>query len=504
MVSDGNRMTSPESLLESREWRGVWWLPEDPGTSVSGILTYTPWLGLKLELIGAFEDRIWENVADAMLQSVQRRETFPVIHGTCEGQPMTLMNVSPSGRQQYRTMLDAGYSEQNLDVADAIFGAHVASSSETTFSAFSCSIENLHVFAGAQSTSAEMRIDSATMRPTGEASIAIQTPKPVEVSLPWGTVTLRHLVTMPTQVDAYESRKVETNHSASLEFLPAEPFALDRVWGEIYTAQDLLALALDCGPALSWVSGHVSEQAEGGHVQGGPASRRVWLFRNARGLPDRNRRLSPSGHGAFDATELPLEEVLPRWWEVVERFQAACHMVLGSRYVEDHYLESMVVVAVASAEAFHRQLPDAKPPFSRDDNLRRLSKAFDTLDAETAKWLRSIVPGGFSLAQRLDALAARLPAQTASRLLPNPKAWVKAAKESRNGLMHAGRDEGGCDRLVATLEVTRAVVTVNLLVELGLSDQQLVNALDNAKGLRSASRQAQMHFPTPAQASAAR
>jgi hypothetical protein len=48
----------PVNLRDQGEWAGLWWLPDEPDHQIPGTLRYTIDDGLRLTLIGAFEDRI--------------------------------------------------------------------------------------------------------------------------------------------------------------------------------------------------------------------------------------------------------------------------------------------------------------------------------------------------------------------------------------------------------------------------------------------------------------
>ena len=120
-------------------------------------------------------------------------------------------------------------------------------------------------------------------------------------------------------------------------------------------------------------------------------------------------------------------------------------------------------------------------------------------------WIRNVIPRGHSLRQRLDSLADRIPAEVRLKLLPDSEAWAKAAVRARNDLSHTGMATGGVDRLYAVIRVTQAVVTVNLLAELGLVEERLLKAVSHNRELRHACELAAKHFsaqPAPGMSTA--
>jgi hypothetical protein len=223
-------------------------------------------------------------------------------------------------------------------------------------------------------------------------------------------------------------------------------------------------------------------------------AREVDVYTRRRGEGDPNAKAADARTMVFTLDDLAFTDAVSRWWQVHEKFRASCNMIVGGRYVADHYVETMLIVAVAAAESFHRDLEE-KPATTREENLERLRPALDALEVADRKWLESFVPSGFSLGQRLERLAQRLPEPCRTRLLPNPVAWAAAAKRARHNLSHSGKSSEDATKLYATVQVTRAVVLLNILLELGLSEARLLKALSDNGELSHACSLATTHFP---------
>ena len=74
-----------------------------------------------------------------------------------------------------------------------------------------------------------------------------------------------------------------------------------------------------------------------------------------------------------------------------------------------------------------------------------------------------------NLRDRLHALAARPDQEAIAELLPDVDHWAKRTTRARNDLVHEGRTPNhSIGELVAVVEMTTAVVTLNVLHELGL------------------------------------
>ena len=109
-------------------------------------------------------------------------------------------------------------------------------------------------------------------------------------------------------------------------------------------------------------------------------------------------------------------------------------------------------------------------------------------------WIRNVIPLGHSLRQRLNLLAGRIPTSCRERLLPDADEWAKATTRARNDLSHSGRSAADVERLYAVVRVTRAVVLVNILIELGLGEDRLLKAVTDNQELAGACQLASKHF----------
>jgi hypothetical protein len=98
-----------------------------------------------------------------------------------------------------------------------------------------------------------------------------------------------------------------------------------------------------------------------------------------------------------------------------------------------------------------------------------------------------------SLKQRLLELAER-PGKFMKNLVPDPVEWARVAGRARNDLAHRGDAGEDYEQLHAVVEVTAAVVVMNLLCEVGVPERRLARALDEHAEFRRAAELARRHF----------
>ena len=69
----------PLNLDEAVELAGLWWLPDEPGKRIPGILRYDGEGSSSLSLIGAFEDRFFSTLAPGVMDELEGTRTWDVI-----------------------------------------------------------------------------------------------------------------------------------------------------------------------------------------------------------------------------------------------------------------------------------------------------------------------------------------------------------------------------------------------------------------------------------------
>lgn len=128
-------------------------------------------------------------------------------------------------------------------------------------------------------------------------------------------------------------------------------------------------------------------------------------------------------------------------------------------------------MAVSAAEALHRQM-QTDPPMS-DEELKALrGKASDAVPAERRQWVLVRLWNEPTLKERLLYLASLPDPEAVDALMPDRDRWAVRSKNARNDLVHRTTKKGRpliTDEMYAVVEVTRALLTLVLIAQVGLS-----------------------------------
>lgn len=482
-------------LHEERTWRGHWWLPDDPSDTHAGFLTFRPEAGVELVLMGGFDDEVRRRIGPGAWAVMAEAKDFPVIHGFAGGKAVTLITARAAGSKTYGMgLVGAGPDEQTIKAQTALVGVHLDSPDQVIFTKADFSVEDAWLWSAESAITVRMQWNETSDRPAEEAGIRLKPLPEQHAQVEGAKISLAHRLTGPT-IDAMRGgSRGRVEHRTVFSIEPYTQASLNMLMADIARIQSLLALATGRGPALLWLTAYLPRTEISEEFSENSHSRKVDVYTRYRGEGDPNVDAVDSHNLVFSLNDVPFADIVTKWWGVQQQFRAACNMIVGARYMTDHYIETMLIAAVSAAESFHRDLKE-EPLVSRAAAEKRLQPALDALSEDDRKWLKSFIPIGFSLGQRLESLARRLPQPCRDRLLPKPSSWIHAAKRARHDLSHAGRTGDDIRKLNAIVKVTRAVVLVNILLELGLSEERLLQALSRNGELSSACRLSAKYFP---------
>lgn len=426
-------------------------------------------------------------------------QTWPMVLGESDGKYISLLDTHVLSAQSNLFSGTDAPSKLDLGANMALVGCHLEDPEEAAFVAAIVEVENLTAWSQRSSIEIKVTHEQETQRFGG--SIEMERLDPLVAIAGPLEIKLHQLSWLPHYEKTRSETKARVRERVSMEFASAEPRPMTEWMGLANAAADLMSLS-----ALRAC---------------GLISMRVYLpptpERFSEGHPRRNLRhevevyvrrvktSEPDAPATTDmvllATDLPFEELMPRWLEVHDRFAAARAMILGLRYVTGGYVETRVVTAVAAAEAMHRAL-NLGPRIPEDEFNELRGLLMMAVPKERKPWLSDILGRNEpTLKQRLLSLVAR-PGSIMHELVPDPETWAQRAGQARNTLAHEGAAGAHTfEDLYAIIEVTAAVVVINMLFELGVPEDGLRLAIERSQVLSRAADLAREHLtPTPSKA----
>lgn len=486
----------PLNLDGAGEWAGLWWLPDDPDERVPGVLRYDAEDGLSLSLIGAFEDRIMSNSAPGVAVVHEGRRTWDVIHGAAEQREVTLFGCVPTGVKRTESAWAKSPDKQTVTMETAIIGTHVRGEEDAVFSVAEVSVEDLGNWAASSVFEGLLGVSDSKLDGTGSISV-----KPVDtqsVVVDGTEYQLVHMHTLPF----FDERKGGTigrmADKVSIRVAPARPFPLSAALTAANLVQDLIALAMHRAAGVIWLRLEVAGTESA--LPNGQLLPRRWadVLYSPAALGKHDAKAVDQRRVFFTCDSLPFEEVVPRWCKVHGHLQAATNMILGLRYAPARFVENNLLTAVGAAEVLHRNLRIDEKPFPKVEFTAMREAMLAHVPDEHRERFKGAIRNDPTLRDRLHGLAARPDQEAIALLVPDVAQWAKRAARARNDLAHEGKTPNhSFEELIAIVEVTTAIVILNVLHELGLPAERQREIVQEHPQLRVTSRTARDWLMAP-------
>jgi hypothetical protein len=188
----------------------------------------------------------------------------------------------------------------------------------------------------------------------------------------------------------------------------------------------------------------------------------------------------------FTLRDMQFSNLLPSWLAVSRQLSPAPEMIFGLHYISRAYSENRLITAVAAAEALHRRLLPENTYVSDMEFEQIRSAILDAIPEAHHEWLNARLWNEPTLKQRLMQLVERLGTELVEPFMPRPNRWANAAKDARNTLVHrfpVSSPPTGVDMYLLA-RMTTAVLTLNLLNEIGVPRDQLRKIVRNHETFR--------------------
>jgi hypothetical protein len=418
--------------------------------------------------------------------------SWPVIWGVAENREITLLDCLPLSSTSHRFGLD-GPDKQTISALIALVGVHLDDSKKEVFTSSLVSVENLTRWANSSVFNATIGLKDERL--DGRGTISVEPVAEPTVVVDGTTITLAHEHTLPHLEESRGQTVGRMKDTVFVRFQPEYPISLGTARDLAKVTQDLVSLATHRASAIVWLRLRIPPR-EREYPEGYPLNDRevaVYFQDTVRG--DADAKAVEHHAMLFSCRHIPFEEIMPRWWRVRGRFLAASNMVLGLRYAPARYVEGNLLTAVGAAEVMHRALDIEQTRMPRPDFDALRAALMENTPKKHRSWVKGAIRNDPTLRERLVALAAHPDSEAMENLILNVDQWAKVATQARNDLAHTGQTpRQSVDELIAVVQVTAAVVLMNLLQALGLPAERQREIINDHPELRHTARQAREHL----------
>jgi len=455
-------------MIEEREFRGYWWLPENSDEKVGGIASFSPSDGVFLELFSALNEDPEYSGSDNVF-----RPDF--IHGiTTEGEKVTLANCIRGG---YSLSSSQGteVTSSKYQAISLLSGAHFTE--QVSFDRFRVQFPLLTKWSGITGINY-----SGSVLEGGEVSagdtfeVTYEFPESITADL--DDVELKLIFNADFNMGRVGG--VSIDEKAYLDIIPDSgqiSYEESTDYSEIL--QDFITLATGKEVQASMMVGRLEQDEQPGNTD-------VEIFFSTGSdlkLPD---SLHPrkANFVLSDIVE-DFSEVMNNWFEHYEELEPVYNLYFSVQYNSEMYLQNQFLSLTQAIETYHRR--EIGGQYLSDDDFEefyeelcenipgRFDESFrDHLEQGTFKYANE-----YSLRKRLSQLVSEQ--ENILKELPmDVEASVNEIVNTRNYLTHY--DEGisprvDTDELHPLILRLRAILETVLLSNLGIPEDQIVERL---------------------------
>ncbi len=469
-------MSDPLNLDGSYEWSGHWWLPGNPDNKVDGALRYDKHKGLELSLIGGFDDRSIERSSHNVTTIRACTQEWDVIFGNAEDCKITLIDGAPR-YTPHRVCYESIKLEKQIIVAEiALVGAHVNSENEPKFSIGQVSVENL----GSWAVSSRPFCDSDVF------GVRVKSDSGEEFAL--GRYPSDFVDDGKPGMDVNS-----ITNAVYMQFSSPIPYSLGSAISRVQSIQSLITFAAHRAAGVIWLRLKTMNLASS--FQSDKAALTVDVIYPPNIVGNSKAEDVERRHMLLACDSAIFERVILGWLDVCESLLPATNLLLVFHYASDRYIESLILMAVGAAEALHQSLGIDELPMPKEVFGEIRENMLTQAPKDLRPRFKSMIQNRMTLRERLLALAARPDQQAVSKIVLDVELWAKKAVRARNELAHtAATKNHSLEELFAIVEVTRAVVTLNILHELGVSPERQREIVERNRWMRGVVKQSKHWF----------
>lgn len=466
-MADYPREVGCKGAAMTRSWKGLWWRPEAPDNLQAGELIEQPNGGSLLSLIGGFDLSIKTPIPGGGVTIEEGTEQIPMLLGRSGSTYITLVDV------RLRSSRGGSFwtpDEQILAPVTALVGVALDEVDDAIFHTEHLRQENLlpwlnlgglqlsGTIGGSTSTATVTRTEALTAQEDGWTITACT------MSGGFHVAHLQDATSLTADVRAFLSIR-------SPAPLPYNGFS------EVsHAITDLLTLA-GAGP-----SGLLSRSLDSPLPPTAPSVRGgIANDANAEVLASRIFQAHPAdpvtSRYLFTCADLPFNILIERWLPLRRQIADAANILFGTLYGPPTYTEMRLLSMGIAAETLHHALFPEQLGMPTERFKALECAALEGLAKPDRAWLHPRLRNEPTYVERVLQLT-ELPDQTAIDLLmPDRTAWAKQLRDARNGMAHRARPSVSYNTLFELAEVSRYLLYLVLMQQLGLPGEVQQRAL---------------------------
>jgi hypothetical protein len=451
------------NLFEDFEYKGFWWLPEQPENKVPGSLSYKCGDIMTLELLGSLQN--------TTLRGSHEGSSNPdTILGIAEGKRLCTLNGILHTKSRFNK--SSGIFRSTYIIERLLEGKHFSSSADIKFSSISINYTSLEEWITHIPFNEDIQEDETSRIIKTTASH--EYPHSVfEADVPSLNCKIKASLEISSSVD---TRVLEWESTGYIQIVPTTASDYEwfrRVLGDL---RNLLTLFMNA-PTYPKLIKAAGDEVE---ISPGIISKETIYIYYVQSIKSIERDIHPAEMLLiFPAVEQSICQILELWFSKAELLRPVYTLFFGSMYFGEMYDRFHFLNLIQAVESFHRDMRTGR--YTTREQFNKIRKSLiDAIPSDVAgdfrQSLESRIAFGneYSLRTRIRLLFQELEEKTAKLLTRDVEVFISKLVATRNYFTHYTRSlkrkalTG--DDLHYVNRKLQVLLIILLLKEVGLSE----------------------------------
>ena len=449
--------------MESFEYAGFWWLPDNPKKQISGTLKFNFREGITLDLVGSFKE----------MQDLGKSLEPKIILGfTSNGKKITLYNCY----EIHSHMSLPGFLSTSFIASVAFVGHHFEKEESILFNSLSLNYSHLEEWT--RITGFQMRMVTDTSDHLVKHEVSYVFPEKVETKV--NDIKISFDYNFSDSGDRIKEYKLEQTTFIKIE--PPTPLHFNDYLSNIcYHLQNFLSLGAGKAIYPLIIKGkneNCKIELEAGRI----TYNDIDVYYPIKNFLDTSKKLHPlDTFFFFGDIKDNFEAYLNNWFKRSEVIQPVYDLYFATMYSPKMYLQYEFLALTQALEAYHRRVHKGEYITEKDYpgicNILTnaipitLDEDFKTALKERMKYLNE-----FSLRKRLKETLDKL-GDVVNFLIPNQENFIDDIVNTRNFLTHYDKSLEGKEKkgqeLYNLIERMKFVLEICFLIEMGMPGDKI-------------------------------
>jgi hypothetical protein len=443
--------------MKSFESKGIWWLPDNKESYITGILKFNPEDGAYLELMG-------------QLSGYEELEANIILGKTSDGKNITLYKCF----EVIKTFNSSGFPTTVVFANITFEGVHFNTEEDIKFKELSCHYSNLDEWAWMNG----IQIDKPT---SDKLEISYKLPPKISAEIK-NDYVIEVYPSAETPSHCIVQKEATIIQRIYVKVINNKLNSFEEHRDKLHHMQNFISLGVGEPVTIIDVIGETEENKE--DYDGNILYPKVTIyFCIKKSLEDYKPILPPNMLFNLKDIKDDFNIIINKWYDREEVLKPVFNLYFGTLYNSDMYLEQKFSSLIQAIESYHRRTKNNNE-IEPEEHEKRINNIIESVDAQYKKWLEGKLAYSNepTLRNRLKELLEECGSLLKLSSSKKKKSFIGKICDTRNYFTHydislAGKAAKGTE-LLRLCNMLKVIIEFNLLLEIGFDNKKAQELLE--------------------------